>query len=778
MKLTLTIANKLYIALLSILLLLLFMGITNFYQFRNINQSVSKLFDLKKKTNIYNELRYGVLRSLEANNYLFEGYWGMYDFYNKEVNLIYKNITRLEQLVTTDFEKIEINNIKEAFTKHHQVVQDFNDNKFSLNFSEVKKETSTKINVIQPELLKIIQVVSDYYLNELDQAIVHANRAKSMGQIIILGVSSFAVLLTIFIAFILIRAINNPIIKLKKATDIISKGDYTKKIEIYSKDDLGKLAQSFNIMIHNLNKTKKQVKRTTTNLSTLIQNLSSGVLMEDEASQTMVVNQSFCKLFKIPVIPDKLIEGGFSQSAVQVSQMFVKPEKFVQKIKECINNKKPVFGDELELNDGRIFIRDYLPIHFGDNRIGHLWRYEDISNRKKQEKEVIKAKEAAEAAGIIKENFLANMSHEIRTPMNAILGMAELLKKTEVNEKQKKFIDAINISSKNLLIVINDILDISKLKTGKVKFETIGFEVRSVFNHIIEINEHKLAEKNVLLEYKIASEVEDEVLMGDPYRLTQVLLNLVGNAIKFTVEGCVNIECKLLKQENKNFTLNFSVHDTGIGIPKNKLANIFESFEQADTSTTRKYGGSGLGLAISKQLVEAQKGSISAESIKNVGSTFNFIISYKLGTKDNLLSDIDQPIVKELGNVRVLLVEDHRLNQILATSIMEDWGFEIEIAENGKVAIQKLNEKEYDIILMDIQMPEMGGVEATEYIRNKFNGSKANIPIIALTANAMSTDKEKYLKAGMNDYISKPFNAKILYQKIGNLVTGPRIKTN
>ncbi len=769
----LTIANKLYGALLSILFLLLFMGTTNFHHFKKINESTSKLIDIEKKTNTYNEVQYGILRILEVNDYLFEGYWGMHEFYEKEVDIISKNITDLEQLLVTDFEIIQIHDIKETFTKHHEVVEKFNDNKFSLNFSEIEMETSSKINLIQPELLKRMQIVSDYYKTELDLAIINTNQTKSIGQAIIFGVSFFAILITIIIAFILIKAFIKPIIELTKATDIISEGDYTKKIEVHSKDELGELAESFNIMIHNLNKTKKQVKRSTKNLSTLIQNLNSGILMEDESGHIMVVNQGFCKLFQISFTPDSLIGEDFSQSVVLFSQMLVKSEEFVEKTKEYLTNKKAVIGDELELNDGRIFARDYLPIHFENDRIGHLWKYEDITKRKRQEKEMIAAKETAEEAGIVKENFLANMSHEIRTPMNAIMGMTELLSKTTLDVQQKKFIDAINLSSKNLLVVINDILDISKLKIDKVKFENIGFKVKSVFEHIIEINEHKLVDKDIFLACKIASELENLILKGDPYRLTQILLNLVGNAIKFTEKGSVTMECELLKHENKNLTLKFVVKDTGIGISKNKLINIFEQFEQADVSTTRKYGGSGLGLAISRHLVEAQNGSISVESIENVGSSFSFIISYNQGTENDLVSDKeenDQPLV-ELGNVRVLLVEDNQFNQIFGVKILEHLGFEMDLAENGKVAIQKLYEKEYDIILMDIQMPEMGGIEATEYIRSQFDGSKANIPIIALTANVMNTDKEKYLKVGMDDYVSKPFKGNILYQKIRTLVT-------
>ena len=282
-----------------------------------------------------------------------------------------------------------------------------------------------------------MQLVSDYYKKELDQAIIVTKYTKSRSQNIILVVSILAILITIFILFSLIQTIIKPIIKLKEATVIVSKGNYSKKIEVNSKDELGELAESFNTMILNLNKTKEQVNRATKNLSTLIHNLGSGIIMVSESRHVMVVNHSFCKMFRIPVTSDKLIGIDFAQSSVQISGMFVNPEVFVAKTKEYINNKKVVIGEELELSDGRTYIRDYWQIHFEDGRIGHLWKYEDISNRKKQEKELIKSKLEAEEAGKTKETFLANMSHEIRTPMNAIMEMTELLTKTTLDVQQK-----------------------------------------------------------------------------------------------------------------------------------------------------------------------------------------------------------------------------------------------------------------------------------------------------------------------------------------------------
>jgi len=400
---------------------------------------------------------------------------------------------------------------------------------------------------------------------------------------------------------------------------------------------------------------------------------------------------------------------------------------------------------------------------------------EMLGQIEQQNKELVEAKELAEQSEKAKESFLANMSHEIRTPMNAILGMANLLHSTPLNSVQQKYLDAINISGNSLMVIINDILDFSKIEAGKLSFETIGFKPQDVIEHLVASVQYKLTEKSIIITPKISEKV-NQIVLGDPVRLNQILLNLVNNAIKFTPQGTIDIICEDEKEDEKNLTLKFTVSDTGIGISKEKMDKIFESFSQADVSTTRKFGGTGLGLTISKNLVELQNGSISVESEEGKGSVFSFIIPYKKGTEADVpKTEHTEYAAESLTNVKVLVVDDHEMNRLLAASIIGRWKFEVETAVDGKEAIEKLEKDNYDIILMDMLMPVMDGIEATKHIRNELPKEKAGIPIIAVTANAMKGDREKCIEAGMNDYVAKPFDPKELYNKMAYFLKDKKI---
>ncbi len=381
----------------------------------------------------------------------------------------------------------------------------------------------------------------------------------------------------------------------------------------------------------------------------------------------------------------------------------------------------------------------------------------------------------AEDAVKAKQQFLSNMSHEIRTPMNAIIGFTKVLLKTELTEKQEEYLNAIKISGDALIVLINDILDLAKVDAGKMTFEQTPFRMGVSISAMLHLFETKIQEKNLKLIKEYDKRIP-ETLLGDPVRLHQVILNLVSNAVKFTQKGKITVSLRMLEEDDDKVKIEFAVSDTGIGIPENKINNIFENFQQATSGTSRVYGGTGLGLAIVKQLVEPQGGTINVKSKVGEGSTFSFTLNFQKTTL-NAEIDADIPEVdKEFKNIKVLVVEDMRLNQLLMKTLLDDFGFEREVASNGLIAIEKLKEKSFDIVLMDLQMPEMNGFEATDYIRNEM---LSNIPIIALTADVTTVDLAKCKEVGMDDYIAKPVDEKILFNKIISLVRKPNlINTN
>ncbi len=376
------------------------------------------------------------------------------------------------------------------------------------------------------------------------------------------------------------------------------------------------------------------------------------------------------------------------------------------------------------------------------------------------------ATKIAEDAVRSKQQFLSNMSHEIRTPMNAIIGFTKVLLKSELDSKQREYLNAIKMSGDALTVLINDILDLAKVDAGKMIFEQTPFNMAASISAMIHLFETKIQEKNLLLTKKYDNKIP-KVLIGDPVRLHQIILNLVSNAVKFTAKGEIIISVRLLKEDEEKATIEFSVTDTGIGIPEDRMEHIFENFQQASSKTARLYGGTGLGLAISKQLVESQGGSITVKSKLEEGSTFSFILPFQKTNAEVESETVMKELNTKVENIKVLVVEDIALNQLLMKTLLDDFGFERDIAENGKIAIEKLQNKSYDIILMDLHMPEMNGFEATEYIRNKMN---SQIPIIALTADVTTADLKKCTAVGMNDYISKPLDEKLLYNKIVDLL--------
>ncbi len=395
---------------------------------------------------------------------------------------------------------------------------------------------------------------------------------------------------------------------------------------------------------------------------------------------------------------------------------------------------------------------------------------QDVTELINLEKELRKAEKITKQSVEAKQQFLAKVTHEIRTPMNAIVGFGKLLAKTVLEDRQRKFAEAICTSGDHLLLIVNDLLDTAKIEAGKMTLEEIPFSLQEVVSSVVTILHYKAAEKDLVLSVKIDEDVPD-TLIGDPTKLNQVLVNLAGNAVKFTEKGAVTIIIQHSGEEENKVKLKIEVRDTGIGIAQEQLPKLFDSFTQANNDISRKYGGTGLGLTIAKQIIELQNGSVSVESKLGEGTTFSVLLSYPVSTVKN---DPTHPeaIVRNipLGNVRILLAEDNPLNHLLMESILAEWGVEMKVAVNGIKAIECLREEHYDLILMDVHMPEMDGYKASLFIRDNFPEPVSNIPIIAITANSSEEDRIKCLKAGMTDFISKPFQPEELLLKISHYI--------
>jgi len=378
---------------------------------------------------------------------------------------------------------------------------------------------------------------------------------------------------------------------------------------------------------------------------------------------------------------------------------------------------------------------------------------------------LIKARVHAEKLAQTKETFLANMSHEIRTPMNAIIGMSNQLGKTELQPKQKFYLNTIHSSADSLMVILNDILDLSKIEAGKLTLENIPFELKDTIKGAFQVLLHKAEEKGLMLTNTFYDERISPVLLGDPFRLNQVLLNLVSNGIKFTEKGSIDLVVMLLKEEGDTQILGIDVIDTGIGMEPSFVNQLFDKFSQENESITRKYGGTGLGMSISKEIVELMGGKIAVFSRKEIGTRVSISIGFKKAEIGELLITEQSKVeANSLAGKKILIVDDNKLNRLVAATILQNYGAEIREEDNGKLAIEAVEREMPDIILMDIQMPVMDGIEACKIIR-QFENTQT-LPIIAMTAHALDQERDHCFRVGMNDHISKPIDAQTLFNKL------------
>ena len=395
--------------------------------------------------------------------------------------------------------------------------------------------------------------------------------------------------------------------------------------------------------------------------------------------------------------------------------------------------------------------------------VGMFGLSRDISSQKRAAKVMEEAKQAAEEANRSKSEFLANMSHEIRTPMNGIMGVTELLHGTDLKPEQKKYVNLISDSTESLLTIITDILDFSKIEAGKLSLVPGEFRFRAFLRDTLHFLENLAEKKNLELESSVDSEVPDR-LVGDRGRIRQVLVNLIGNGIKFTEKGRVKVKVQLKSEDAHEVLLHFQVSDTGIGIEPEKQETIFESFTQAESSTTRTHGGTGLGLAISRKLVEMMDGQIWVESRPGEGSVFHFTVrlgkaTAGVGEPGSSAESVEPEVHQDIRPLRVLVAEDGKINQLVASVMLEERGHTVVVANNGQEAVDFHKDEPFDAILMDVNMPLLDGYAATAKIREREKETGAHIPIIAMTANAMMGDREKCINAGMDSYLSKPVRA-------------------
>jgi len=585
-----------------------------------------------------------------------------------------------------------------------------------------------------------------------------------------------AVMLGALLAVLTGRYLTRRLDLIQEVVDQVETGNADVRVQLAGNDEAKRLGLAVNAMLDALSQRAESLQQSEQRFRSMIENAGDAIYIHDHNGKILSANQVCCcqtgyTLDELLMSPVSLIDRQIDVQTLEETWHLatVAPARFPMTLKTVHTRKDgSSFPAEVRLS--------LLPA--GDD-VHFVAMVRDITERKRAEDELLRAKAAAETANTTKSEFLANMSHEIRTPMNGVIGNAQLLRFTDLTEEQSRYLEYIEADAKHLVSVINDLLDISKIEAGKMELEQTSFSLRGCINDLLKPMTPRIATKGLIFNTEIANTVPD-ALTGDQLRLKQILRNLVGNAIKFTDQGSITLRVELLERSENMALFYFSVIDTGIGIPQEALERLFTPFTQADSSVTRKFGGTGLGLSICNRLAGLMGGNISVESSEGAGSCFHVTLPFQTRQAGTLPQE--EPLQANTSPgwqgtpLTILLVDDSQTSQIMAANLLRHFDHRVETAENGADALEQWRKDSFDIILMDIQMPVMDGLEAMRIIREEERTTNRHTAIIALTAHALVEQRNHLLSSGFDGYVSKPLDIAVLHTEMKR-VLNPKTDT-